>query len=127
MPQNQGCDLGNTDDQPNVEEVLKDDWFKKLERPLTPDPNWNANKSIDFRPHQTWINNITKAEKPPLTFDEPMSTPIDFSAYVMNNLKIENLTQEHLVGPAFSLLKGTCRSRVELVYHFAECYKAVTD
>ncbi|GJU52341.1 hypothetical protein Tco_1226055 [Tanacetum coccineum] len=56
-----------------------------------------------------------------------MSTPIDFSAYVMHNLKIENLTQEHLVGPAFNLLKGTCRSRVELEYHFKECYKAVTD
>ncbi|GKD49126.1 hypothetical protein Tco_1278102, partial [Tanacetum coccineum] len=40
---------------------------------------------------------------------------------------IENLTQEHLVGPAFNLLKGTCRSRVELEYHFEECYKAVTD
>ncbi|GKB32395.1 hypothetical protein Tco_0871796 [Tanacetum coccineum] len=49
-----------------------------------------------------------------------MSTPIDFSAYVMNNLKIENLTQEYLVGPAFNLLKGTCRSRVELEYHFEE-------
>ncbi|GJZ43361.1 hypothetical protein Tco_0590616 [Tanacetum coccineum] len=48
------------------------------------------------------------------TFDELMSTPIDFSAYVMNNLKIENLTQEYLVGPAFNLLKGTCKSRVEL-------------
>ncbi|GJW23097.1 hypothetical protein Tco_0033719 [Tanacetum coccineum] len=35
-----------------------------------------------------------------------MSTPIDFSTYVMNNLKIDNLTQEHLVGPAFNLLKG---------------------
>ncbi|GJT88412.1 hypothetical protein Tco_1070129 [Tanacetum coccineum] len=48
-----------------------------------------------------------------------MSTPIDFSTYVKNNLKIENLTQEHLVGPAFNLLKGTYR-RVELEYHFEE-------
>ncbi|GJT57105.1 hypothetical protein Tco_0992159 [Tanacetum coccineum] len=31
------------------------------------------------------------------------------------------------MGPAFNLLKGTCRSRVELEYHFKECYKAVTD
>ncbi|GKE72844.1 hypothetical protein Tco_1534885, partial [Tanacetum coccineum] len=100
---------------------------KKPERPPTPDSDWNATKTIDFRPPQTWISKIAKAEKPPLTFDELMSTPIDFSAYVMNNLKIKNLTQEYLVGPAFNLLKGTCRSRVELVYHFAECYKAVTD
>ncbi|GKD33976.1 hypothetical protein Tco_1249485 [Tanacetum coccineum] len=84
-------------------------------------------KTIDFRPPQTWISKIAKVGNSPLTFDELMSTPIDFSAYVMNNLKIKNLTQEYLVGPAFNLLKGTCRSRVELVYHFAECYKAVTD
>ncbi|GJZ36859.1 hypothetical protein Tco_0583050 [Tanacetum coccineum] len=97
MPQNQGSDLGNTDDQPNVE----------------------ASSKHNCR--------IAQAEKPPLTFDELMSTPIDFSAYVMNNLMINNLTQEHLVGPAFNLLKGTCRSRVELEYHFEECYKVVTD
>ncbi|GJX05651.1 reverse transcriptase domain-containing protein [Tanacetum coccineum] len=49
-----------------------------------------------------------------------MSTPIDFSAYVMHNLKIDNLTQQHLVGPAFNLLKGTCKSLVELDYHLEE-------
>ncbi|GJW64311.1 reverse transcriptase domain-containing protein [Tanacetum coccineum] len=70
---------------------------------------------------------MAKTRKPPTTFDELMSTPIDFSAYVLHNLKIENLTQEHLVGPAFNLLKGTCKSRVELKFHFEECYKAVTD
>ncbi|GKF46973.1 hypothetical protein Tco_0136775, partial [Tanacetum coccineum] len=51
-----------------------------------------------------------------------MSTPIDFSAYVMHNL-----TQEILVWPAINLLKGTCKSFMELEYHFEECYKAVTD
>ncbi|GKD61876.1 hypothetical protein Tco_1299385 [Tanacetum coccineum] len=56
-----------------------------------------------------------------------MNTPIDFSAYVMHNLKIDNLTQQLLVGPTFDLLKGTCKSRVELEYHFEECYKAVND
>ncbi|GJW86421.1 hypothetical protein Tco_0161761 [Tanacetum coccineum] len=105
----------------------KHDWFKKPERSSTPDSNWNARKTIDFRRPQTWISRIAQAEKPPLTFDELMSTPIDFSAYVMNNLKIDNLTQEHLVGSAFNLLKGTCRSQVELEYHFEECYKAITD
>ncbi|GKE56030.1 hypothetical protein Tco_1495215 [Tanacetum coccineum] len=38
-----------------------------------------------------------------------MNTPIDFSTYVMHNLKIDNLTQQLLVGPAFELLKGTCK------------------
>ncbi|GJT28345.1 hypothetical protein Tco_0908620 [Tanacetum coccineum] len=101
MPLNQGEDLGNTDDQPNVEATSKDDWFKKPKRPPTPDLDWNTTKSIDFRPPQTWISKINKVGKPPLTFNELMSTLIDFSAYLS--------------------------SRVELEYHFKECYKAVTD
>ncbi|GJR36203.1 hypothetical protein Tco_1211887 [Tanacetum coccineum] len=45
MPLNQGEDLGNTDDQPNVEATLKDDWFKKPQRPSNPDSDWNTTKS----------------------------------------------------------------------------------
>ncbi|GJY49449.1 hypothetical protein Tco_0439405 [Tanacetum coccineum] len=127
IPQDQGDNLGNTKDQPNVEEASKHDWFKKPERPQTPDRDWNAGKQIDFRPPQTWISKMAKSGKPPTTFDELMSTPIDFSTYVLHNLKIENLTQEHLVGPAFNLLKRTCKSQVELKFHFKECYKAITD
>ncbi|GJX49197.1 hypothetical protein Tco_0276042 [Tanacetum coccineum] len=67
---------------------------------------------------------ITQAEKPPLSFDELMSTPIDFSAYVMNHLKIDH-TQNYLVGLAFNLLKGTCRSRVELESNIEECRQVV--
>ncbi|GKD49806.1 hypothetical protein Tco_1278782 [Tanacetum coccineum] len=37
MPQDQGDDIGNTEDQPNVEAASKHDWFKKPEWPLTPD------------------------------------------------------------------------------------------
>nr|GEZ43656.1 hypothetical protein [Tanacetum cinerariifolium] len=69
---------------------------------------------------------IWQAEKL-CSFDELISTPINFSSYVKHNLKIDNLTQEILVGPAYNLLKGTCKSFVELEYHFKECYKAVTD
>ncbi|GJY19203.1 putative reverse transcriptase, RNA-dependent DNA polymerase [Tanacetum coccineum] len=67
-PQDQGEDMGNIEDQPNVEEVSKHDWFKKPERPPTPDLDWNAGKQIDFRLPQTWINQIAKIEKPPFTF-----------------------------------------------------------
>nr|GEY63951.1 hypothetical protein [Tanacetum cinerariifolium] len=76
-----------------------DDWFKKPNKPLTTDRTWNDGKSIDSRPPQKWISNINKASQPPRTFDELMSTPIDFSAYVMHNLKIDNLTQEILNNP----------------------------
>ncbi|GKB06281.1 hypothetical protein Tco_0834514 [Tanacetum coccineum] len=118
--------MGNTDDQPNVKAALNHDWFKKPERPPTLDLDWNVEKLVDFRLPQTWISKIAQAEKPPISFDELMNTPIDFSACVMNHLKIENLTQEHLVGPVFNLLKGTCRSHLELEYNIAGCNKAVT-
>ncbi|GKE19023.1 hypothetical protein Tco_1426600 [Tanacetum coccineum] len=104
MPQYQG---GDTEDQPNVEATPLDNWFKKPVRPPTPDPDWNATKSVDSRPPQKWISRIAQAKKPPFTFDELMSTPIDFSEYVMHNLKIDNMIQEILVGPAFNLFKGT--------------------
>ncbi|GKF54450.1 hypothetical protein Tco_0161360, partial [Tanacetum coccineum] len=42
-------------------------------------------------------------------------------------LKIENLTQETFVGPAYYLLKGTCKSFIKLKYNFEEIYKAVND
>nr|GEW84464.1 hypothetical protein [Tanacetum cinerariifolium] len=104
-----------------------DDWFKKPNKPLTPNRAWNDGKSIDSRQPQKWINNISKARKPPHTFDELMSTPIDFLAYVMHNLKIDNLTQEILIGLAFNLLKDTYKSFMELEYHFEECHKFVTN
>ncbi|GJU70182.1 hypothetical protein Tco_1256441 [Tanacetum coccineum] len=63
----------------------------------------------------------------PLTFNDLMATPIDFSKYVLNGLKIENLTQDILLGPTFNLLKGTCSSSIELEYNFYECFNALTN
>ncbi|GKC87022.1 hypothetical protein Tco_1147671 [Tanacetum coccineum] len=51
---------------------------------------------------------MVSATKDPLTFNDLMATPIDFSKYVLNRLKIDNLTQDILLGPAYNLLKGTC-------------------
>ncbi|GJU43537.1 hypothetical protein Tco_1200803 [Tanacetum coccineum] len=126
MPHDQEFDMGTNDDQPAVE-ATKDDWFKKPDKPPTPDREWNKRQSVDFRPPQTWISRIAKDKEPPRTFNELMNTPIDFSAFVMNRLKIENLTQETLVRPAYDLLNGTCKSFVKLEYHFKEVYKAVND
>ncbi|GKA86199.1 hypothetical protein Tco_0807910 [Tanacetum coccineum] len=96
--QNQEFDTGNYDEQPADEAAPK-----------------------------TWISNVARAEEPPTLFDELMDTPIEFSTFVMNRLNITNLTQELLVGPAFNLLKGTCKSRTELEYHFEECFKATSE
>ncbi|GJZ58153.1 hypothetical protein Tco_0613647 [Tanacetum coccineum] len=56
------------------------------------------------------------------SFNEFLATPIDFSAFIMHRLKIENLTQELLTGPTYDLIKGTCKSVVELEYQLEEDY-----
>ncbi|GJW98267.1 hypothetical protein Tco_0180075 [Tanacetum coccineum] len=56
-----------------------------------------------------------------------MAILIDFSKYAMNRLKIDNLTQAHLVGPIYELLKGTCKRIIELKYNMEECFKALTN
>nr|GFA72166.1 hypothetical protein [Tanacetum cinerariifolium] len=61
MPLNQGDDMGNTKDQPNVEVASRDDLFKKPKRPPTLDLDWNTTKTIDFRAPRTWIRKIAKA------------------------------------------------------------------
>nr|GEV09771.1 hypothetical protein [Tanacetum cinerariifolium] len=76
---------------------------------------------------ETWISQVARAEEPPTSFDELNDTLFDFSAFVMNQLQILNLTQEILVGLAFNLLKGTCKSITELEYHFEGCSKATTE
>nr|GEY28849.1 hypothetical protein [Tanacetum cinerariifolium] len=113
----------------NVKKTFDDkkDWFKKSPRPETLDPDWNTVKTIDDTPEQSWFNEMVQAEKPSLTFDELMSTPIDFSEFSMNHLKLNKITREVLVGQVFNLLKGTCKSCVELEYNMEECYRALTD
>nr|GEZ83179.1 hypothetical protein [Tanacetum cinerariifolium] len=99
MQQDQRSEFAHMDDQPDDEAAPKHDWFKKPNKPPTPNRARNKAKFINFRPPQTWINNIAKARQPPRTFDELMSTPIDFLEYVINHLKIDNLTQEILPLP----------------------------
>ncbi|GJT19508.1 hypothetical protein Tco_0878214 [Tanacetum coccineum] len=113
--------------QDSDNDVPKNDWYTKSKSDTSPDPEWNEGKSVDDGPEQSWLNDLAKATKPPLTFDELMHTPIDFSAFAMNCLKIDNLTKEHLVGPFYNLLKGTCKSYVELDYTMEECYCALSE
>nr|GEX19862.1 retrovirus-related Pol polyprotein from transposon TNT 1-94 [Tanacetum cinerariifolium] len=93
------------------------------------DPNWNEDKTPQKEPTQNWLMTLaasTYTGKSLMKFDELMSTLIDFS-YILNGLKIENLTQEILLGPAFRLLKGTRLDYDELEYDFEECYKALLE
>ncbi|GKE00552.1 hypothetical protein Tco_1388535, partial [Tanacetum coccineum] len=66
-------------------------------------------------------------EDPRESFNELMDTPLDLSAFVLNRLKVDTLTPELLAGLTFELMKGSCKSLVELEYFLEEVCKATTD
>ncbi|GKA97852.1 hypothetical protein Tco_0825746 [Tanacetum coccineum] len=101
---------------------------RKTSKDTEPSKRSKSNgKSVNNGPTQNWVCNLAKVGKPSLTFNELMSTPIDFFVFAMNNLQITNLTKVDLEGPVYNLLKGTCKSYVELEYNMEECYKALND
>ncbi|GJX72772.1 hypothetical protein Tco_0309943 [Tanacetum coccineum] len=86
----------------------------------TPDREWHLTKTVSNLPPQPWITHLAQAAGSQSSFDELMATPIDFSAFMMNRLKIDYLTQELLTGPTYDLMKGSCKSVAELEYHLEE-------
>ncbi|GJT05846.1 hypothetical protein Tco_0840308 [Tanacetum coccineum] len=70
---------------------------------------------------------LAQIEDPRESFNELMDTPLNFSAFMMNRLKVDTLTPELLTGSTFGLMKGSCKSLVELEYFLEEVYKATTD
>ncbi|GKC88857.1 hypothetical protein Tco_1149506 [Tanacetum coccineum] len=89
--------MGNTDESPVVKDDPKD-WFQKPERPPTLDPEWSKGKIVDNKPTKKWLSNLSKAETSSKTFDDLMSTLIDFSTFIINRLQISDLTQD-ILGP----------------------------
>ncbi|GKD13695.1 hypothetical protein Tco_1198102, partial [Tanacetum coccineum] len=73
------------------------------------------------------IQDIWQKEDLRESFNELIDTPLDFSAFVMNRLKVDTLTPELLADLTFELMKGSCKSLIELEYLFEEVYKATTD
>ncbi|GKE79464.1 hypothetical protein Tco_1545584, partial [Tanacetum coccineum] len=73
----------------------------------TPDLDWNKTSPVVHGPVQPWLSNLAREEGPYESFDELMNTPLDFSTFMMNRLKIDTLTPKLLAGPTFKLMKGT--------------------
>ncbi|GKE17773.1 hypothetical protein Tco_1425350, partial [Tanacetum coccineum] len=126
-PTHQEFDTGLNDDQPEEEAHPYPDWFQQPLRLPSLDRDWNKTVPADHASVQPWLSNLARQEDPRESFDELMDTPLDFSAFMINRLKVDTLTPELLVGPTFELMKGTCKSLVELEYFFEEVYKATTE
>nr|GEZ86704.1 hypothetical protein [Tanacetum cinerariifolium] len=77
-------------------------------------------------PIQPWISNLARKDDSRTSFNELM-VPLDFSAFVMNRLKVDTLTPELLAGLTYELMKGSCKSLAKLEFFLEEVYKATTD
>ncbi|GKD16317.1 hypothetical protein Tco_1205475, partial [Tanacetum coccineum] len=89
MPQDQEENPGNDDEKPKEKVASKRDWFTKPTQPQEPtDPDWNVGKTPQQGQNKSWLMTLaSSAKKPSKTFDEMMSTPIDFSEFIMNDMK----------------------------------------
>ncbi|GJR96517.1 retrovirus-related pol polyprotein from transposon TNT 1-94 [Tanacetum coccineum] len=101
----------DTEDKPDEETSQHPDWFQKLAKPPTPDRDWNKTLIAAHGPVQPWLSTLDQKEDTRKSFNKLMDTPLDFSAFVKNRLKVETLTPELLVGLTFELMKGSCKSQ----------------
>nr|GFB98574.1 hypothetical protein [Tanacetum cinerariifolium] len=104
------------DDQLVVESSQHPEWFFQQKKPPTPDRDWNKTLPATHRSIQPWISELAKQFDSRSSFNELMDTPLDFSAFLMNRLKVDTLTPELLAGPTYELMKGSCKSLVELEF-----------
>nr|GEZ76146.1 hypothetical protein [Tanacetum cinerariifolium] len=91
------------------------------------DRDWNKTLPATHGSIQSWISELLKKSDSRSSFNELMDTPVDFSNFLMNWLKVDTLTPELLAGPTYELMKGSCKSLVELKFFLEEVYKATTD
>ncbi|GJV75201.1 hypothetical protein Tco_1506785 [Tanacetum coccineum] len=111
----QEFNIGDKDVTPIREEQDERQWHPSSSP--TPDHEWHLTKTVSNLPPQPWITHLAQAAGLQSSFDKLVATPIDFSAFMMNCLKIDYLTQELLTGPTYDLMKGSCKSVAELEYH----------
>ncbi|GKF93641.1 hypothetical protein Tco_0283341, partial [Tanacetum coccineum] len=91
-------ETGVTEDQPNEETFQHPDWFQKPAKPLTLNRDWNKTFPDAHGLVQPWLSSLDQMEDQRESFNEWMDTPLNFSAFVMNWLKVDTLTPELLAG-----------------------------
>nr|GFA61785.1 hypothetical protein [Tanacetum cinerariifolium] len=80
------------DDQPIVEPSQHPEWFSQQKKPPTLDRDCNKTLSATHKSIQSWISKLAKQSDCRSFFNELMDTPVDFSNFLMNQLKVDTLT-----------------------------------
>nr|GEW91503.1 hypothetical protein [Tanacetum cinerariifolium] len=117
--------MGDNDEQPNDKEVTKTDWYKRPERPLTPDPDWTFNllkgtcKSItEFEYH---FKECSKATIERLDWHNPKNKPYLFNLrkpflLIQDHRGRQIIPQDYFINNDLEYLKGGDLSRRYLTF-----------
>nr|GEY19538.1 hypothetical protein [Tanacetum cinerariifolium] len=97
-PSHQEFKTGVADDQPIAKASQHPEWFQQLKKPPNSDRAWNKTLLATHGSIQPWISDLAKQPDSRSSFNELMDTPVDFSAFLMNRLKVDTLTPELLSG-----------------------------
>nr|GEU64668.1 hypothetical protein [Tanacetum cinerariifolium] len=116
-------DRGSKRGREGKEPESHSEWFSQQKKPPTPNHDWNKTLPATHESIQPWISKLAKQTDSRSSFNELMDTPVDFSAFLMNRLKVDTLTSELLAGPTYELIKGSCKILVELEFFL----EATTD
>nr|GFB42734.1 hypothetical protein [Tanacetum cinerariifolium] len=84
------------EDKPIVQSSQHLEWFSQQQKPPSPDRAWNKTVPAIHRSIQPWISEIEKQANTRSSFNELMDTPLDFSNFLINRLKVDTLTPELL-------------------------------
>nr|GFA93694.1 hypothetical protein [Tanacetum cinerariifolium] len=117
----------SAEDQPIVQSSQHSEWFSQPKKPPNLNRDWNKTLPAVQGSTQTWISEMAKQADSRSSFNKLLDTPLDFSNFIMNRLKVDTLTPKLLAGTTYELMKGSCKSLTELEYHLEEVYKAATD
>nr|GEV86761.1 hypothetical protein [Tanacetum cinerariifolium] len=109
-PMEKATRSAGTDDQPIIQSSQHPEWFSQQQKPPTLDRDWNKTLPATHKSIQPWISELVKKSDSRSSFNELMDTLMDFSAFLMNRLRVDTLTPELLVGPTYKLMKGSCKS-----------------
>ncbi|GJZ89393.1 hypothetical protein Tco_0661175 [Tanacetum coccineum] len=114
--------------EPELTSAPKEKTSKTTLKIPTPDRDWNKTLPAVHGPVQPWLSNLAREEGPRESFDELMDTPLDFSTFMMNRLKIDTLTPELLASPTFEQMKAGNEAEWlrNLVYEIPLCPKPMS-
>ncbi|GJU31894.1 hypothetical protein Tco_1175483 [Tanacetum coccineum] len=89
-------------------------------------PKW-FQKIAEELPVQNWFNELVDAEEELDEFEYKDGSVTLFGKLVRKIFNKDKMTKEDVEGPAFELLKGTCKDSIELEYNMEQCHLTLTD